>query len=49
MALSRVTLVVGQTELRQRIAKADALASVAEDQFCRVIYVVPDGADRRGF
>ena len=36
-------------ELRQLIAKADALASVAEDQFCRVIYVVPDGADRRGF
>jgi hypothetical protein len=26
--------------------KAEALASVAEDQFCRVIYV-PDGADRR--
>ena len=35
-------------ELRQLIAKTDALASVAEDQFCRVIYV-PDGADRRGF
>jgi len=35
-------------ELRQLIAKADALASVAEDQFGRVIYV-PNGADRRGF
>jgi hypothetical protein len=35
-------------ELRQLIAKADALASVAEDQFGRVIYV-PEGADRRGF
>ena len=35
-------------ELRQLIAKADALASVAEDQFCRVIYV-PDREGRRRF
>jgi malic enzyme len=35
-------------ELRQLIAKADALASVTEEQFGRVIYV-PAGADRRGF
>jgi len=35
-------------ELRQLIAKVDALASVAEDQFGRVIYV-PDGEDRRRF
>jgi hypothetical protein len=34
-------------ELRQLIGLADALASTADEQFCRVV-VVGDGGDRRG-
>jgi len=35
-------------ELRQLMAKADALATATDEQFCRVV-VLRDGDDRRGF
>jgi hypothetical protein len=35
-------------ELRQLIARADALASTTDEQFCRVV-VLSGGDDRRGF
>ena len=35
-------------ELRQLMARADALATVTDEQFCRIV-VLTDGDDRRGF